>query len=112
MPAAMEAAELLTEDGVSAAVLNARFIKPIDVRWLTELARRCGAIVAIEEHSGMGGFGEAVLSVLAKEGVSARARVVAVPDLVVEHGSAAAIHADFGLDPEGIRRATLELLGR
>ena len=79
---------------------------------MTELARRCGAIVAIEEHSGMGGFGEAVLGALAKAGLSVRACVVAVPDLVVEHGSSASIHADFGLDPDGIRRATLELLGR
>jgi 1-deoxy-D-xylulose-5-phosphate synthase len=112
VPPALEAAELLHGAGIRAAVLNARFAKPIDAERIAELGRRCGALVTIEEHSRMGGFGDAVLSALSEADVQARTRVLGVPDQVVEHGSPKEMLASFGLDAPGIERAARALLGR
>jgi len=109
---ALDAAQRLEEHGISAAVLNARFAKPVDVRWLAELARRCGALVVVEEHSAIGGFGDAVVSALAAQRISVPVRALGVPDLVIEHGSQAEWRAELGLDAAGIERAARELLGR
>ena len=110
--AAQEAAQRLEEHGISAAVLNARFAKPVDARWLGELARRCGALVVVEEHSTHGGFADAVLASLAAQRITVPVRALGVPDEVVEHGSQDEWREAIGLDPAGIERAVRELLGR
>ena len=109
---ALDAALRLEEHGISAAVLNARFAKPVDGRWLAELARRCGALVVIEEHSAMGGLGDAVLASLALQRISVPVRALGIPDQVIEHGSQEEWRAALGLDAAGIERAARELLGR
>ncbi len=109
--AAMDAAAELAAEGISVAVLNARFAKPLDVARLVPLARRCGAVVSVEEHSGMAGFGGAVLEALAAAGVAVPLRVLAVPDRLVEHGSSEKIRRRLGLDAEGIARAVREVAG-
>ncbi|MGH9886150.1 MAG: 1-deoxy-D-xylulose-5-phosphate synthase [bacterium] len=109
---ALEAAQRLEEHGISAAVLNARFAKPVDARWLAELARRCGALVVIEEHSVIGGLGDAVVASLAAQRIAVPVRALGVADEVVEHGSQAEWRAELGLDAAGIERAARELLGR
>jgi 1-deoxy-D-xylulose-5-phosphate synthase len=107
---ALEAAEELGFDGFSVAVLNARFVKPIDRARITALARRCRALVSVEEHAGQGGFGAAVLEVLAEEGATLPTRCLAVPDRIIEHGDPAAIRALLGLDAAGIAAAVRALL--
>ncbi len=109
---ALDAAQRLLEHGISAAVLNARFAKPVDGRWLAELARRCGALVVVEEHSALGGLGDAVLAALAAQRISVPVRALGVPDAVIEHGSQAEWRESLGLDAAGIERAARELLGR
>ncbi len=109
---ALQAAERLDAAGIHAAVLNARFAKPLDERWLLELGRRCGALLVVEEHSTNAGFGEAVLALLASRGVRVPLRALGVRDEVIEHGKPAEILAELGLDAEGIERAARELLGR
>ncbi len=109
---AAEAAEKLSADGISTALLNARFVKPIDRRWIGELARRCPALLVVEEHSGMGGFGDALLGALAEQNLQLPVRRLAVPDALIEHGSQAEWRAELGLDAPGIERAARELLGR
>ena len=109
---ALEAAESLQASGIRAAVLNARFVKPIDAKRIAELASRCGAIVTIEEHSIDAGFGDAVLAALAEQGVSVPCRLLGVPNRVIEHGSPAAILKQLELDAGGIEKATRELLAR
>ena len=106
------AAEELEAAGISTAVLNARFAKPVDGRWLADLARRCGALVVIEEHSAMGGFGDAVVASLAEQGVQIPVRTLGIPDKLIEHGSQAEWRAELGLDAAGIERAARELIGR
>jgi 1-deoxy-D-xylulose-5-phosphate synthase len=109
---ALEAADRLREHGIRAAVLNARFVKPLDAEWLTQLARRCGAIVTVEEHAALGGFGSAVLEALGIAGVAVPVRVLGVPDRVIEHGKPDQLLAELGLDAAGIEQAVLGLLGR
>jgi 1-deoxy-D-xylulose-5-phosphate synthase len=110
--AAEEAAQRLHDDGISAAVLNARFVKPVDARRIAELAKRCGALVVVEEHSPHGGLGDAVLAALAQERVSVPVRTLGVADDVIEHGSQNEWREALGLDAAGIERAARELLGR
>jgi 1-deoxy-D-xylulose-5-phosphate synthase len=109
---ALEAAEELAADGIRAAVLNARFAKPLDRERIGALARRCGAVVTVEEHAGMGGFGSAVLELLAELGHTGPARCLAIPDVLIEHGDPDAQQHAIGLDAEGIARAVRELVGR
>ncbi len=109
---AMEAAAELAHEGSSVAVLNARFVKPLDRGRVLELARRCRAVVTVEEHAGMGGFGGAVLELLADAGISVPTRCLAIPDRVIEHGDPGEIRAELGLDAAGIAAALRELLGK
>jgi 1-deoxy-D-xylulose-5-phosphate synthase len=106
---ALDAAAELASHGLSVAVLNARFVKPLDATRIVALARRCGAVVTVEEHSGMGGFGSAVLEALAAAGASVPVRCLALPDRLLEHGDPAAQKAALGLDAEGIVRAVQAL---
>jgi 1-deoxy-D-xylulose-5-phosphate synthase len=109
---ALEAAGDLAAEGLSVAVLNARFVRPLDRERIAALARRCGALVTVEEHAGSAGFGAAVLEALAEEGVSLPTRCLAVPGRLVEHGDPKAIRRSLGLDPAGIAEAVRSLLGR
>jgi len=105
---ALEAAAELAAEGLSVAVLNARFAKPLDRERIFGLARRCAALVTVEEHSAAGGFGSAVLEALAAEGLDTPVRCLGVPDALVEHGDPAALLAELGLDAAGIARAVRE----
>jgi 1-deoxy-D-xylulose-5-phosphate synthase len=108
---ALQAAERLRGEGISAAVLDARFAKPLDAARICELARRCGRVLVVEEHARMGGFGDAVAALLAEAGINARVRGLGVPDVPVEHGNPDQWLAELGLDAPGIARAARELLG-
>ncbi len=108
----LEAAVELASEGFSVAVVNARFAKPLDSARIVTLARRCGAVVTVEEHSGRGGFGAAVLEALAEARVVVPARCLAVPDRLIEHGDPKQLRRSLGLDAEGIANAARELLRR
>ncbi len=86
---AIEAASDLAGDGISSAVLNARFVKPLDRERILDLARRVRTIVTIEEHAAMGGFGTAILELLAEEGLQIPVRTLGIPDKLIEHGESA-----------------------
>ena len=86
---AIEAAGDLAGDGISSAVLNARFVKPLDRERILDLARRVRTIVTIEEHAAMGGFGTAILELLAEEGLQIPVRTLGIPDKLIEHGESA-----------------------
>jgi len=99
---AKRAAEMLANEGISATVVNARFIKPLDERLFLELAERCGAIVTVEENTVRGGFGAAVLELLASHGLTLPVRTLGVPDRVFEQASQARLREQAGLTPENI----------
>jgi 1-deoxy-D-xylulose-5-phosphate synthase len=102
---ALEAAEELGADGISAAVVNARFAKPLDAARIVPLAKRCKAVLTVEEHSACGGFGAAVMETLAEAGVVVPVRALSVPDRFIEHGNSAKQLAELGLDTPGIAAA-------
>ena len=107
---ALEAAAELAADGLSVAVLNARFVKPLDAERILDLARRCAVLVTVEEHAAQGGVGAAVLEAVAASGLGVSVRCLGVPDRLVEHGDPAEILAGLGLDAPGIARAVREAL--
>jgi 1-deoxy-D-xylulose-5-phosphate synthase len=106
---ALEAADALAARGIRAAVLNARFVRPLDASAIVALARRSKVLVTVEEHGVRAGFGAAVLEALAEADVRIPCRVLAVPDRVVEHGDPDAYLAEFGLDAAGIESAVAAL---
>jgi len=113
LPECLVASDLLAVDGHSAAVINARFAKPLDEELILDAARRTGAVVTIEENVRAGGFGEAVLALLAEHGLAdSYLGAIAMPDANVEHASQSQQRIDAGLDSAGIVRTVRALLGR
>jgi 1-deoxy-D-xylulose-5-phosphate synthase len=105
---ALDAARRLRERGIRATVVNARFVKPLDKTLILEVALRTGNLVTVEENALQGGFGSAVLELLASEGVyNVKVKRIGIPDRFIEHGSQAQLRKDLGLDGEGIA-ATVE----
>tara|TARA_B110000438_G_scaffold25344_1_gene23710 strand:- start:2986 stop:4977 length:1992 start_codon:yes stop_codon:yes gene_type:complete len=100
----MKTAAMLENYGLSVAVINARFAKPIDKNLIMEYAQKTGCIITTEEHSVQGGFGSAVLEVLQDldEHIPLKTKCIGVPDIVVEHGAPGIIKKDLKLDPEGM----------
>jgi 1-deoxy-D-xylulose-5-phosphate synthase len=106
---ALEVAAELGAEGLSVAVLNARFAKPLDATRIVALAKKVRGLVTVEEHTGQGGFGSAVLEALAEAGVTLPVRCLALPDHPIEHGDPAKQRAEAGLDGAGMARALREL---
>lgn len=98
--AALEAAETLAEKGISAEVVNIHTIKPLDEELVRASAAKCGRVVTCEEHSVIGGLGDAVLAALAENPVPVRK--VGVKDVFGESGPAVDLLAKYGLDAAGI----------
>ncbi len=113
-PCVEAAEELEQEQGLKIAVFNARFIKPLDEKAILELARRFKAIVTVEENALAGGFGSAVLELLADKDVLSglTVRRLGLPDHFVEHGTQKELRVSLGLDKGGIKRSLLEMAGK
>ena len=108
--AALEAADTLAEKGVSAEVINIHTIKPLDEELVRASAAKTGRVVTCEEHSVIGGLGDAVLAALAEAPVPVRK--VGVNDVFGESGPALELLAKYGLDAAGIVGQTLDFLGK
>jgi 1-deoxy-D-xylulose-5-phosphate synthase len=97
------AAERLSADGISASVVNARFVKPLDRSMILRLARKHKYIVTVEEHVLSGGFGSAVMELLEEEKVfGVEVKRIGIPDRFIEQGPARVLLDQVGLSPEGI----------
>ena len=102
---AIAAAELLKRDGLNVAIINARFIKPLDMQMLTKVFDECRFVVTVEEGALMGGFGSAVLETACEQGWDTRImRTLGIPDRFIEHGDRNELLADAGIDPAGIAK--------
>ncbi len=102
LPQAAAAAEALKAEGLSVGVINARFVKPVDEEVIAKAAS-VGFVITIEENALMGGFGSAVLEAANRLGLSTeRFKVLAIPDIFVEHGDREELLADLGLDANGL----------
>jgi 1-deoxy-D-xylulose-5-phosphate synthase len=100
LPMAKELARRLEEQGCSAAVINPRFIKPLDRELIARYARRATAVVTFEDHVLMGGFGSVVLELLSEMGLSTPVVRIGWPDRFIEHGKVDALRARHGVSVE------------
>jgi 1-deoxy-D-xylulose-5-phosphate synthase len=94
---ALQVAEILSEHGIEATVVNARFVKPLDTDLILPLAQRLGKVVTMEEGCLMGGFGSAVMEALQDNDVVVPVKRFGVPDILVDHAKPDESKADLGL---------------
>jgi len=97
VPLAEEIAALLEQQEVSAAVINARFSKPLDTQTLEFFARNVDVILTLEDHVLMGGFGSAILEELNNLGIQKPVVRIGWPDQFIEHGKPEQLRAKYGL---------------
>jgi len=109
VPRALEAAAMLEEEEIQARVINMATVKPIDREAIVEAAVETGGIVTVEEHTIYGGFGSAVAEVVATTH-PAPMRMLGVPGVFAPTGSPEFLFEHFGLTPQGIRDAALDLI--
>ncbi|MFM6354803.1 MAG: 1-deoxy-D-xylulose-5-phosphate synthase [Planktothrix sp.] len=93
----MQVAEILSEHGIEATVVNPRFVKPLDIELIAPLAQQIGKVVTLEEGCLMGGFGSAVAEALLEHNVVVPVKRFGVPDILVDHAEPKESFADLGL---------------
>ena len=107
----LEAAKRLAADGISAAVVNARFVKPLDENLILQMVRLTGKVVTVEEHALLGGFGSAVLECLDAGRVTGiKSLRIGLPDSYIEHGTQKILRQKYGLDVDGIYAKVKEFI--
>ena len=106
---ALEAAKLLAAEGIEISVINVHTIKPIDAACVTQWAEKCGNVVTVEEHSVIGGLGDAVADVLMGK-VSCKFRKIGVNDQFGQSGKAADVLREYGLTADQIADRIRETL--
>jgi 1-deoxy-D-xylulose-5-phosphate synthase len=100
---ALQAAELLKKNGISAGVVNARFVKPLDAELILSVANKTGKILTVEENLLQGGFGSAILELLSDNKLqNIKIKRLGIPDSFIEQGSQAQLRKDLAIDAEGI----------
>jgi 1-deoxy-D-xylulose-5-phosphate synthase len=108
---AQEAYQTLKEQGISATVVNCRFVKPLDGDLICSLAQKIPRIITIEENVRQGGFGSAVLELLNDEGLTGiRVERIGIADTFVEHGPQQLLRALHGIDVTAIVTAAKRLM--
>jgi 1-deoxy-D-xylulose-5-phosphate synthase len=99
----LRAAERLAGVGIQAAVINSRFLKPLDANLLCDWAKKTGKVLTVEENILQGGFGSAVLELLQERGLlSTQIKRLGIPDIFIEHGPQALLREKYGIDENGI----------
>ena len=102
---ALTAADLLSAEGLDVTVINARFIRPLDLAMLSKVFEESRFVVTVEEGALAGGFGSAVLEAACHNGWDTRIlRILGIPDRFIEHGDRNELLAEIGIDPAGIAR--------
>jgi transketolase len=108
---ALEASEILAESGISAAVLHSPTIKPLDeATILAEAARENRPVVVAENHSAIGGLGEAVAALLMRKGIRNRFSQIALPDAFLDAGALPTLHDRYGLSTSAVVKTLRECL--
>ncbi len=106
---ALECAETLAKEGISAAVVNIHTIKPIDVECVLKYAQRCKKVVTIEEHSVIGGLGDAVAGELIGKGDFAFKKI-GVQDRFGQSGKPEDLLREYGLDTDSVLKSIRTVL--
>lgn len=107
----LRAAERLKQGGIHTAVINCRFLKPLDGELICQWAKRTGRVLTVEENVLQGGFGSAVLELFEEKGLfSIQVKRLGIPDLFVEHGPQSLLRAKYEIDEDGIVKGVRELI--
>ncbi len=110
---ALEAAKELQKIGISAAVINPRFIKPLDAELLCHWAQHTTRVITIEDNARQGGFGSSILELFSRRGLySVQTCILGHPDNFVEHGPQSTLWKNSHIDVSSIIRAAIKLTGR
>jgi 1-deoxy-D-xylulose-5-phosphate synthase len=108
---AAAAAERLQQEGISAAVINARFVKPIDGDLIAAVAREVKCLLTVEDSTAMGGFGSAVLELLSeKDIINLPTKCLGLPDWFIEQGPQDLLREKYGLTADGVHQQAKQLL--
>lgn len=108
---ALEAAKGLAKVGIDAAVINPRFVKPLDGELIREWAEKTGRIITIEDNARLGGFGSAVLELLAADSdAHIKVKILGYNDKFVEHGTQEILWHQAHIDAPAIINAAMELM--
>ena len=108
---AIQAGEILAEAGINACVINMPTIKPLDEELVLEAARKCGKVITCEEHSIIGGLGEAVCGLLSEK-LPTPVRRIGVNDEYGHSGPAVALLKQFGLCADHIVEVAKDFCGK
>jgi 1-deoxy-D-xylulose-5-phosphate synthase len=112
MPA-LRAAHDLAPLGIDAAVVNARFVKPLDRKLFRDLLLSVPRLITVEDHTVVGGFGSAMLEFLAEEGITGvEVKRLGVPDRFITHGTQDELRKLCGFDKDAIAQAALQIVRR
>lgn len=103
---AIKASEKLSQEGITAEVINMRFVKPLDEKMLDEIAARNKKIITLEENTIVGGFGSGVTEYFAQQNYKNDILVIGLPDQFVEHGTQAELYKMLEIDADGIVKRT------
>ncbi len=104
----LEALELLKKEGLSCAIINARFIKPLDEELILKWIHKSKLVVTVEENSRMGGFGSGVVELLQEKQVLKHVLILGLPDQFIEHATQKQQRELTGLDGKGIVQSVLK----
>src|SRR4051794_12419511 len=108
----MHAAEMLAREGIEVAVVNARFIKPLDDELIAKFCTPRAKVITVEEGSLAGGFGAAVMERCQQLGLGdVEFHRIGIPDEYVHHGAQDVLRAQYDLHPEGIAKRVREFVG-
>lgn len=107
---AVQACDLLAQQGISGGVISMHTIKPLDEAALLSAAQSSRALITVEEHSVFGGLGEACAAVLMQRGVYKPLKIVGIPDEYTVTGSQPEIFAHYGISPDGLAATAQRLL--
>ncbi|MGW8185778.1 MAG: transketolase C-terminal domain-containing protein, partial [Desulfobacterales bacterium] len=107
---ALAAHPVLLEQGISATIVDCRFVKPIDAESIAFLAQKIPRVITIEENVRLGGFGSAVVEVLCDEGINDFVvERMGIPDIFVEHGPQQLLRSKYAVDAAAIVKTAVKL---
>lgn len=107
---ALKAHEILKEEGISAALFNMRFVKPLDETLLHQIMKKYSRVITIEDGTIIGGFGSAILEFNAEHQYHPTLVRLGIPDAVIEHGTQEELHKQCGFDAAGITRTAKKMM--
>ena len=113
LPAAVQAAKILRDEGMNVGVINARFAKPLDKETILRAVEQLPFVITVEEGTLEGGFGSAVLEAANAAGLDSRNVIrLGIPDRFIEHAERGELLADLGLDVKGLCNAARNAMGK